>query len=382
MSILVVIIIISFLILIHEGGHFIAAKKNKISVNEFGIGYPPRLIKLFTWKGTEFSLNLIPFGGYVSLEGEHGPDEQESAETKKKHTKKNKGEGPFYTKSAQARMIVILAGVAVNIIFSILAFAIVFSFMGIPTSLENQPRLGIIMEDTPAAAAGLKENTNIVSLKTDTKTYEIFTIEEVQEAVSEHKGETVTLETTKECDQMACPEETEIFELYIRTSEETPEGEGSIGIVFQDAIFIHYPWYEMPIRGTIYGIKQAFQLGWMIITSLGKMLGQLVTSGRVEEEVAGPVGLVHEAQKGNLFDDNFLSYLGFAGMLSLNLGIMNLLPIPALDGGRAIFIFLEKFIEKKKIQKIESYASYVGFILLIVLLIAVTVKDVVKIVAT
>jgi len=382
MQVLIVIIIISFLILIHELGHFLAARKNKVIVNEFGLGYPPRLLKLFKWQGTEFSLNLIPFGGFVSLEGEHGAEEDKNKSQVQKQKDKDDQEGPFYTKSARARMMVILAGVVVNIAFSIFAFSIVFSFIGIPTSLESQPRIGLVMPDTPAQEAGLKENTNIVQIQTDTQTYNIAEIEDLQQVITDHKGQTVTVISTKECHEIHCPNEIEVYQVYVRKEEETPEGEGSIGIVFQDAVFIHYPWYQMPIRGTIYGVKQAIELGWLILTSLGKMLGQLITSGRVEEEVAGPVGLVNEAKKGTLFDDNFLSYLGFAGMLSLNLGIMNLLPIPALDGGRAVFIFLEKFFDKKKIQKIESYASYVGFILLIILLIAVTVKDVVKIVAT
>jgi len=136
----------------------------------------------------------------------------------------------------------------------------------------------------------------------------------------------------------------------------------------------------MPFRGTWYGIKQAVGLGYLIIQALFQMVVQLAVTGQVPKDVAGPVGIVYEAQQGNIITDDFWSNLGFAGMLSINLGVMNLLPIPALDGGRALFILLEKIFGKKHIQKIEAYANYGGFALLILLILMITYKDIMRII--
>ncbi len=390
MPTLVVILIISFLILIHEAGHFFAARKAGIKVEEFGIGYPPTLFKLFTWQGTDFTLNAIPFGGFVRLLGEHGPEAAEAAdEARQKEKKKQQDQEekaadklPFYKQSAKNRMMVILAGVVVNIVFALIAFSVVFSFMGIPKPLTGQARIGWISEGSPAEEANLPANVNLIEVKTDENSYQIGSITDAQQAVRENTGNTLTLVVTEQCERLTCPSKTQVFEVYARTEEEIPETQepqGSLGIVFKDSILAHYPWYQMPFRGTAYGIRQALALGWLILVTLARIFSQLFTQGIIEEEVAGPVGLVHEARQGNLFENNFLSYLGFAGMLSLNLGIMNLLPIPALDGGRALFIFLEKVIGKKTAQKIEPYANYAGIALIILLIIAVTAKDITRV---
>ena len=376
MAVLIVILIISFLVIIHELGHFFAAKKAKINVKEFGLGYPPKIKKLFSWQGTNFTLNLIPFGGFVRLEGESGP---ESEEKKLDQVKPDKW-GPFYTKTAKQRLMVIMAGVIVNLVFGVLAFSIVFSFIGIPTELINQARIGWVLENSPAAEAGLLDNVNIIEIRTDQNTYKITDFTKVQEAISVNKGQNLTIVTSLACDGAVCPQETQEFNVYARTEEETPEGEGSLGIVFESLVYHFYPWYQMPFRGTWYGIKQAVGLGYLIIQALFQMVVQLAVTGQVPKDVAGPVGIVYEAQQGNIITDDFWSNLGFAGMLSINLGVMNLLPIPALDGGRALFILLEKIFGKKHIQKIEAYANYGGFALLILLILMITYKDIMRII--
>lgn len=386
MQILVVILIISFLILIHEAGHFLMARRAGVKVEEFGLGYPPKILSMFNWRGTEFTLNLIPVGGFVRLFGEHGPEAVEQDEEESKAVSaaqispSDSADKAFYRKSAQSRMAVILAGVVVNILFAIAAFSVVFSFMGIPTPLDNQARIGWVNENSPAAEAGLPTNVNIVEIKSDLRSYRIDGIDDAQQAVIDNRGESITMVVSEQCQRLSCPETTQQFEVYVRTAEETPEDQGATGIIFRDSVLMTYPWYQMPIRGTIYGIRQGFALGKLILSSLGKSLVQLFTQGQIKEPIAGTVGIVYEAQQGNLFEDNFLSYLGFAGMLSLNLGVMNLLPIPALDGGRALFILLEKIIGKKRAQKMETYANYVGMALIILLIITVTIEDISRII--
>lgn len=360
------------MVIIHELGHFIAARRAKVNVEEFGLGYPPRIASLFKWQGTEFTLNAIPFGGFVRLEGEHGPDESELGQVE---IKKDEW-GPFYTKTAWQRLKVILAGVIVNIVFAIAAFSLAFSFIGIPQSLEDQPRIGYVLENSPAAEASLPVDVNIVEIKTGTRSFQIDNFNDVINAVDEVRGQEVTLITTAVCEQFDCPEETQEFNVYVRTEEETPDDQGAIGIAFLDIVFVHYPWYEMPFRGSWVGIQQSFALAFLILQALVDMFVRLAVSGEVPQDVAGPVGIVHETQRGNIITADFWNNLGFAAMLSLNLGIMNLLPIPALDGGRAVFIMLEKIFSKKKIQKIESYANYVGFAIVIALIVLITINDI------
>ena len=372
MSVLIFIIILSFLVIIHELGHFFVAKWRKVAVEEFGLGYPPKVASLFKWKGTVFSLNAIPFGGFVRLEGEDGDGQEEKKELS---AQKNKEE-PFYSKSVLSRLAIILAGPIVNFLFGALAFSIIFSFVGIPAFLDGQPRIESIMEESPAAKVGLPENVNIIGFSINDSYYPMDSIKSVQEFVSEHRSETVNISTSGVCDGLSCAEISQQFEIYLRSLEETPENQGSMGIAFAETYFKDYPWYERPFRGVVYGVKQAIFMGVMMIQALGDILASIMAGNGAGAEVAGPVGIVHQAQQSNLAGEGFLTILSFSGMLSINLAIMNLLPIPALDGGRAMFIILEKIIGKKRVNKIEGYANYGGYVLLLGLIILITVKDV------
>jgi len=361
---LIFIVILSVLVIIHEAGHFIVAKRNKIQVKEFGLGYPPRILKLFKWRGTLFSLNLIPFGGFVQMDGENGPEE------------KVDNSGSFYEKSKRARLKVTLAGVVFNFIFGILAFAIVFYELGIPTQLNNQARIQEVAADSPAAKAGLLSNTNILAFKADGQWVEMNDISKVQEFSSAHLSETVMIRTSLLCEQEKCPDQYKEDSIYLRTKEETPDGEGSMGITFSDVIFKNYPWYLMPFMTIFYAFKQSIALSWLIIQSLGQLVTDLFAGRGVQQEVAGPIGIIDQANTYGFFDGGFLSILNFSALLSINLGIMNLLPIPALDGGRAFLIVLEKFFKRKKIDKIANYLNYFGYISLIALMIIISFNDI------
>lgn len=355
-----IILALSFLVIIHELGHFLAARWSKIKVEEFGVGYPPRAVKLFKHKETLFSLNWIPFGGFVRIEGE------------------DEVSGYFNKFPIPKRLLVILSGAIVNFLFGILAFALIFSLTGIPTPIE-EARIGLISPDSPAAEAGLPAEVNIIAFELNEETTSVANTQEVIDYIDAHKGENVTVITTGHCEQLACQEMAGSYQVYLRTDEETPDDQGSLGIVFQGMIYQQYPWYEMPFRGAWYGLVQAFWLGGVILMGLWQILADLFTGHGVPSDVAGPVGIVHLATQENIAQEGFLAMLSFTGMLSINLAVMNLLPIPALDGGRALFIILEKFTGRKKIEKIENLANYGGYIILLTLIILITIKDVFRI---
>jgi regulator of sigma E protease len=358
-------------------GHYLLARKNKINIKEFGLGYPPRILKLFTYQGTIFSLNAIPFGGFVQLEGENGPDDQNKIDL---HKKNDKQWGPFFAKSISARLQTLLAGVFFNFIFGIIAFSIIFTQTGIPQDLGEQARIYELRDGSPAITAGMKENTNIVGFYSefDQQWVMVNSVKEVQDYVDNHLGEEVIVRTTETCELTNCPDSYQEFAVYLRKDSEREETEGAMGVIFTNIVYEDNPWYLAIIKGSIYGFKEAILLGFLILEALGNLIIDLVSGRSVAMDVAGPVGIVHQAQTYGFFDGGFLNILSFAALLSINLGVMNLLPIPALDGGRAVFVVLEKVIAKKKIEKVANWANYLGFFILILLMIFVSVNDVMK----
>jgi len=372
MSAIVFIIILSFLVIIHELGHFLTAKWAKVKADEFGIGYPPKALKLFRWKGTDFTVNWIPFGGFVRMQGEESIEE----ETDEKKGKKLSGQ--FYQASVFQKLVIILAGATVNFIFGVIAFTIVFSKMGIPEMI-TEPRIGAVEENTPAYEAGIPSNVNILAVKYQDQEFAVNTPEDLINKVYEHRGETITLITTGICEQKTCEQIKNEYPVYVRTQEETPEGEGAMGVAFDQVVFVFYPALEMPVRSAAYGIEQAFTLGWQIIEAFSGIITGIFTRGSLPTDVAGPIGIVHQAQSIGIFEEGWLTVLSFAGMLSINLAVMNVLPFPPLDGGRAVFIILEALFTKKRTKKLEYILNYGGYILLLGLIVVITIKDVMRI---
>ncbi len=367
MEIALFILLLSFLVIIHEFGHFFVAKWCGIKVLEFGLGYPPKARTIGTWKGTPFTLNWIPFGGFVRLEGE---DEQVVEGKVSAHS--------IAAKPAWQRLAVILAGAAVNFVFGVIAFAIVFSIMGIPHDLSTA-RIGYVKPGTPAEQAKVPVHVDIIKLSSGTDSIAQPTIEQTIAFIEAHRGQNISLTTTGPCQGTGCQEMAQEFTVYARSQAETPVGEGAMGIGFDEYVFVFYPWYEMPIRGSLFGTKQALVLGVQIIDGLKQAIVTGFTQRVLPSELSGPVGIVHEAQKSQVFKQGWLAILGFTGMLSVNLAIMNVLPIPALDGGRAIMILFEPIIGRKRLQNYEGYIHYGGFVVLVTLIVVITARDILRI---
>lgn len=387
-EILVFVIVLSFLVIIHELGHYFVARFFGVKIEEFGIGYPPRALSLFKKHGTLFSLNWIPFGGFVKLKGENGPDEETVAETKetkpdsKAASSKAQAQpsDAFYAKPKLPRLAILLAGVVVNFIFGILAFSIFYSVRGIP-EIKDQPVITEIAEGSPAAAAGIQANTLVYGFEVNGQLQAVKNQQEVIDFVEDHRGQTVVIKTSGPCtEEGACAEMSQEFSTYIRREDEIPAGQGSLGLAFRTQVVPRfYPWYEMPFRGIAVGTEQSF----FLIQLITKGIGELATGsirGQVPKDVAGPIGIFDEARHVGALSGNVLDVLNFAGILSLNLAVMNLLPIPALDGGRALFIVFEALLGKKRIARAEGYLNYVTFALLLIITVLVTIRDITRII--
>lgn len=368
MTIVALILLLSVLVIIHELGHLFAAFWAKIKVEEFGLGYPPKAKTFFTWKGVPFTLNWVPFGGFVRMAGEEPPADGQAKQQK----------GMFYTAPVYKRLVVILAGASVNFIFGILAFTLTFSFIGIPSQISDA-RVGYVVPDSPAAKSGLTTDVNIISFESEGTVTTVQTPSDVISYVTNNRGKTVTVNTTGKCTGVSCQESVQQFTTYIRTEAETPAGEGALGIAFQDYVLQFHPWYEMPFRASVYGINQSLVLSKEILMALRSLGVNLFTKGEVPTELSGPVGIVHQAQTIGLLDQGWLAVVSFAGMLSINLAIMNVLPIPPLDGGKAVFTALEPIVSRKHLHKLEYWVNYGGYVFLIGLIVVVTIRDVARI---
>lgn len=378
MSILLFILVLSFLVIIHELGHFIAARWANVKVLEFGLGYPPKAFTAFTWRGTVFTVNWIPFGGFVKMAGEDVELEGNEKNTATELVAAAKAPGKELRMATTVQQLVImLAGAAVNFLFGALVFAVVFTSNGIPQEITTA-RIGYVLPDSPAAEAGVPVDVEIQSLEIEGIFHPVSNPEEVIKVVEENLGKTVTLITTGPCNGLDCPEMAARYEVYARPVSDRPENEGAMGIAFNSIVYQRYSGLEMPIRSVLFGFHQAFELSGLIVVALQDLVTTIASQGQVPAELAGPVGIAHQAHDTGLLSQGFATLVSFAGLLSVNLAIMNILPIPPLDGGRVALTLLGLVLKKKHSELLEYYSSYAGYIALMGLIIMVTIRDVVQ----
>jgi regulator of sigma E protease len=338
-------IVLSVLVLVHELGHFLAAKKGGITVEEFGLGYPPRL-----WskkiKGVVYSLNAIPFGGFVKLYGE---------ELEEKKTSK----GAFWSKSKKVRTSVIVAGVLANLVLAITCFSLVYSISGIPTK-TNQVKIVDLAQDSPAQISGLKKEDQILAVDE----VEVKAMDDFTRLIREKKGQEIKLLISRNGSMLS---------FLITPRENPPAEEGPLGVIVTDIEIIKYPFWQMPFRGIIEGFKEAF--GWtsLILSSLKKMAVDLLAQGKVPKDVAGPIGIFQITS--GVAQEGILTVIQFIGVLSVNLMILNILPIPAMDGGRLLFILYEVISKRRPKPEVEHWINTIGLAFLLALLVLITIND-------
>lgn len=334
----------SLLIIVHELGHYFVAKWMRIRVEEFGLGFPPKVKRLFTHKGTEFTLNWIPFGGFVKLEGEDLASEAQALEQQAAAEKKNKGktkplitdkERPFYAAPRLARLLVIFAGPLTNFLFGVLIFSMYYSVVGIPAPTNNLlPRIAEVMPNSPASQAGVPVNVELRRLVIDQQTVEVKTAEQALTTIRSAEGKTLKLVTSEVCTVEGCPAPEKTYEVFVRPPSLVNPEERGVGIYIGQAVTPRfYPWYEMPFRGMAEGLRHSVFLSLSIVDQLGQ-LGQTLFRMRVPDQLASPIRLFSDGQKLGFFSAGLAMWAVFTAIISINLAIFNLLPIPVIDGGR------------------------------------------------
>ena len=368
LTILIFIIILGLLVFVHEFGHFIVARRNGIKADEFGFGFPPRFVGVvkndttgkydIIWGNqdiasphTIYSFNWIPLGGFVKIKGEEGGQTTDT--------------DSFANKPAWTRIKVLGAGVAMNFLLAWVLISLVY-ILGLPQPISPDQRgkypdqkvqILEVKPGTPAADMHLRPLDEIISI--DGKT--VVTTEEVTSAIAAKKGQEFSLVIKR-------GESVMTLQGVPRT--EYPKNEGALGISLSETALMRYPWYEAIVEGG----KTTVKVTETILVYLGKMLASLVGGAeKVALDVTGPVGIVYLTKQ--MTEMGFSYLLWSAALLSINLGIFNILPIPALDGGRIFFILIEKIKGKPVSHFIENRIHQVGFMLLLFLMLLVTIRD-------
>lgn len=367
MNIIIFLIILLVLVIVHEFGHFFTAKKFGIRVDEFGFGFPP---KLFSRKygETEYSLNALPFGGFVKIFGDN-PDAFSDPDTDDGGLNEDR---KFYNKPKWQQAIVLFAGVFANFVLAWLLFS--FGLMsGMPTSvssdlrgaqLENVHLVVIsVFKDSPASRAGLMPGDKILSIKSGEDSVLDVNPETLKSFVVSHGGKEIELEYKRGTEENVA-----------KVVPKAPDtgGDPSIGISM-DQIGTA----KLPVLQAFWeGLKLDIAVTKGTVVGLFGLIADAFQGKGSFASVTGPVGMVGIVGEASKFGFGYL--MSFAALISVNLAIINLLPFPALDGGRLFFLLVEKIKGSRINPKFANAANMTGFALLILLMVVITYHDVVK----
>lgn len=355
------------LVVVHEFGHFIMARRGGVEVEEFGIGFPPRAKVLAKKNGTVFTLNWLPLGGFVKLKGENDADT---------------ASGSFGAATLSAKVKIMLAGVMMNL-FTAFALLTFLALIGMPKLIENQftvasdtkvirqdVLVGVVEQGSPAARAGLAQRDLLLRVTYDGETSQIGSAENLPNITKRYEGQNIRLGILR------AGQEKEL-DITLRTKQEvedskkTDKPKGYLGIIPTEYIIQRSTWSAPVVAGGF--IKQVTTLTFK---GLGTALGSLFRgdTAKASAQVAGPVGIFVLFKDGSLLGYQFI--LMIVAIISLTLAIMNALPIPALDGGRLFVTLLFRAFRKPLGKKTEDLIHGTGFAALMLLFVLITIVDV------
>jgi regulator of sigma E protease len=380
MTIIIFFLVLGVLVLAHELGHFITAKRNGVGAEEFGFGFPPRLVGTYKDKNgkrrwvfgnkeitaeikhreeTIYSFNLLPLGGFVKITGENGVGNDTDKED----------ELNFSNKSIWIRFKILVAGVTMNMILAVILFSFAF-WMGLPEMFNDKNTnssvpvtITMVTPKSPADKAGLQAGDNLKSIITEDKNIKINSIAQFQDVIKKNKGKEISI-------SIKHPSTLKEKIVKVTPRKNPPEGEGAVGIGLAKTRVVRYS----PIESVRMGVKTTYRMAGMIFVFLGKLIASPFTHESVADDVTGPIGIAKMSGQAAKLGLAFL--MQFTAMLSVNLAIINILPFPGLDGGRIFFLLIEKIKGSPISQKIEGTINTIGFFILLGLMALVVVKDI------
>lgn len=362
-TILTFIIIFSVLVLVHEWGHFYFARRAGIKVEEFGIGLPPRAKAFYKdKKGTVYSLNWIPFGGYVRLYGEDSSD-----------PKVLKSKTSFASKSILSRSMVIVAGVLMN-------FVLAWFLLTITLTVGTKPILATEADLRQAVTQGYIEVKDVLY------------VNEVVKGSPLDESDLLPGDLITEINGQPAPAPDKLPDLLVPKQPVTltvlrgdmegrltviPDEEGRIGFLVSSLPYIiflkdlQYPFYQAPFEA----VKEVGRLTYLTVEMLGNVVTTLLSKFAVPEGVSGPVGIAKMTSQ--FMREGIVALLQFVALLSISLGVINIMPFPALDGGRFLFIVVELLFRRRPSSQWEAAIHGIGFVLLLFLIFVITWNDIV-----
>jgi regulator of sigma E protease len=365
MTVLLFVIVLVVLILVHELGHFIVAKLSGMQVDEFGIGYPPRLFgKKFG--ETLYSVNALPFGGFVRIFGEDETDEDVLASNR-----------AFSARPRILQALTLIAGVAMNLLLAYVLITVIL-YIGTPRALESNevalaPDAALAVSDvlpgSPAAVAGLKAGDTIRSV---TLPEAVFSSLDPQAFLAFVQSDTAgaPLQFTIERDHKE-----QVIEATPRSGVIVDDPSRlALGVSVADIGTVPVTLRRAPIDGAIY----TWEITKETATGLAHFFWQAITLKADLSQVSGPIGIAGAV--GTAYAEGFAQLLSIAAIISINLAIINLLPIPALDGGRLLFVIIESITRKPIKPSFAAAVNGIGFALLVLLMVVVTGHDIFKLI--
>lgn len=372
-TIIVFFVILGVLVFVHEFGHYITAKLFKVDAQEFGFGLPPRICgwrkvngkRKFFWGNKEvdeiesedtiWSLNWLPIGGFVKIKGEDGENQESDS---------------FATQKPWKRAIILSAGVTMNFVLAAVLLMFVFG-LGAPQAIDgleegavvSEPKIQImqVVPESVAEENELAVGDVIVAINNQ----EIETVEQVQDLISQNQDQEILLTVNHFG---------ETIEKNITPRYDEDLGRAALGVALIETGIVKYPWY----LSIWLGIKSTVLMTGAILVAFYEIIRNLLVGLPAGVEVAGPVGIA--VMTGQVARLGIVYVLQFAAVLSINLAIINILPFPALDGGRLLFIALEKIRRKPVDQKVERIIHATGLIILLGLILLVTGRDILNII--
>ncbi|MDD2366321.1 MAG: RIP metalloprotease RseP [Desulfuromonadaceae bacterium] len=361
------------LIFVHELGHFLLAKLMGVSVEKFSLGFGPKLIGKKIGE-TEYLLSAFPLGGYVKMFGEGGyieggevhtsdgvdnvPSDGLKLDSLRELTNEEKARS-FAHKPVLARIAIVIAGPLFNILFAWLIF-ILLCMIGVPTVTS---RIGETLKDKPAAKAGMQKGDVITAINGKP----ISRWDQIADGVAESKGQPLTLTVkrdSKEITYNITPEPRISKNLFGESVNGYAVGVASAGEVITE--------YFGPVDAVVKGTEQTWKVVDLTFMSLVKMAQRIVPM----DSVGGPIMIADMA--GKMAESGGASFLAFIALISINLGVLNLLPVPVLDGGHLLFFFMELIFRRPIPQKVREYSQQIGMVLLLGLMVLAFYNDIVR----
>ena len=364
-TILAFIGVLVVLVLVHELGHFIVAKRAGITVQEFGVGFPPRIGSV-VWHGTRYSLNWIPLGGFVKMLGEDGEGEADKMRKRglSEAAVEKAMEGAFNRRPIWVRIAVLVAGVLMNFLLAAMLFAVALSLPG----SEGRGPLTIteIQAASPAVAAGLQVGDVIVAA--DGRSFPVS--RDLTAYVRSRAGQLVELTVRRDGKETAIS----VTPRSLSDAEEA-KGLGAVGFSYEPDRFVEVPPAAAnPSEAAWKGVVSAADLAAKIPGGLGSAVAGLLGLAPDEGTAVGPIGIASET--GRVLQAPIASQLVFVGILSVNLAVLNILPFPPLDGGRIAVTVVEAIRRRRLPAEREALVYLTGFMVLIVLVILISIRDV------